>query len=926
MAAFEEAVDRFLAGDGAVLLVRGEPGVGKSRLLAEWSARARSRGMAVLAGRAVQGGGPYRPISDALLTRLRDASLPAPDRVGPFAGALARLVPGWAARPPETAVPDLSLMVGEAMLRLLAAHPDGAALVLDDLHWADPDTLTVLDRVAEAAADTPVLVVGAARDEPVPALERIARAAAVQVVRLGRLEAEQVGDLVAACGDGAALPDAVLTHVADRADGLPFLAEEMLGALVDTGVLVRTAGGWELTTPIRAVVPASFSAVVGARLESLGTPARAVVEAAAVLGREPDWRLLPAMTRMSEVAVLDALRNAVDRRLVEHDGTTFRFVHALTRDAVRAFIPAPVRTTLARDGATAWNELAPDDTPATLEQRAELYQDAGDEDQAARLLHGAARAAGSAVGYREDLLRRALRLAGDRDDLSTEIGLDLAEVLVLAGRVGEAREAGDRLLNRLPPTDRRRAALNLTLARAAVLTRRWAEAQDHLDAAGPGPATDAVAAHVALGLRRPRVAERLAAAVLGRASDPAIRCEALEIMGRCARLEDRIDAAESAFTEALHLAEARRLTVWQVRALHELGTLDLLGPARHDRLDRARGLAVDTGLLSTAAQIDLQLAGCHGLRVDPPATLAVTERGEDLARSLGLVVLAGAMRIFAALAHGHTGRTAAMHADLDVALQRVGDDVDLACFVTFIRGVPAMLDHDLTAWRPTLEAGMGLVRANPAASPTPFRGLYALVETTQAANSADAEPGRAARDELRASGATVQAANQAALCYADAVAAARAGRDPAPLLQAAETAMAPLVWRRHHARLLVCPAALQDGWGRPLDWLREANSHFESTGDTGLARACREVLRAAGAPVPRRGRGNTAVPAHLQAFGVTSREMDVLTLLADGHSNAEIATRLVLSVRTVETHVANLLAKTGTIARAALANSVLPHR
>jgi DNA-binding NarL/FixJ family response regulator len=80
------------------------------------------------------------------------------------------------------------------------------------------------------------------------------------------------------------------------------------------------------------------------------------------------------------------------------------------------------------------------------------------------------------------------------------------------------------------------------------------------------------------------------------------------------------------------------------------------------------------------------------------------------------------------------------------------------------------------------------------------------------------------------------------------------------------------------------------------------------------------VLREAGAPVPRRGRGTSEVPEHLRRLGVTSREVDVLALVAQGLPNAVIAQRLFLSPRTVETHVANLLAKTGAAGRAELAS------
>ena len=118
-------------------------------------------------------------------------------------------------------------------------------------------------------------------------------------------------------------------------------------------------------------------------------------------------------------------------------------------------------------------------------------------------------------------------------------------------------------------------------------------------------------------------------------------------------------------------------------------------------------------------------------------------------------------------------------------------------------------------------------------------------------------------------------------------------------------------------RMLALHAALADGWAPQVDAvgaLRADLAEHERLGDHQLARTCRDLLRRAGAPT-RRGRGATPVPPALRAAGVTSREIDVLALVADGLGNAEVAQRLFLSPRTVETHVANLLAKTGSANR-----------
>ena len=120
-------------------------------------------------------------------------------------------------------------------------------------------------------------------------------------------------------------------------------------------------------------------------------------------------------------------------------------------------------------------------------------------------------------------------------------------------------------------------------------------------------------------------------------------------------------------------------------------------------------------------------------------------------------------------------------------------------------------------------------------------------------------------------------------------------------------------------RRIAAPSALEEGWGTPSAWLREALVTFQANDLEELASSCRSSLRAAGEPVPRRGRGESEVPEALRSLGVTSREVDVLWLVAERLSNREIGERLHLSPRTVERHVGMLLAKVGVENRRQLA-------
>jgi DNA-binding CsgD family transcriptional regulator len=123
--------------------------------------------------------------------------------------------------------------------------------------------------------------------------------------------------------------------------------------------------------------------------------------------------------------------------------------------------------------------------------------------------------------------------------------------------------------------------------------------------------------------------------------------------------------------------------------------------------------------------------------------------------------------------------------------------------------------------------------------------------------------------------------------------------------------MAPYApWWNHLARRLVAREALRGRWGQPLTWMREAASSFDASGHPQLASACRGILRQAGERVPRPRRGPANVPAQLRGVGLTSREVEIYLHVAQGSSNAEIAEKLCISTKTVETHVASLIAKT----------------
>ena len=319
-------------GAGAVVFLAGEAGIGKSRLAAELAADARARGVRVLTGRAVPASiaSPYRPLTEALLQALRGFAFPADDGLAPWRPALCAILPAIAGPEGEGHGDHSPAVRGEAVLQLLRrlAGPAGLLLVLEDLHWADPDTLAILEYLSDNLSAEPVLCLATCRDERAsPASGLMARLhgrrAAVRIT-LGRLSAGQVAAMVRAC-----LPTAsedVIARVQVLADGVPFLVEESLAA---------------------PGVPSSFAEAVRARMAALSEEERLVLHTAALFGRQFDWRMLPPATGLAAEVVADALEDGVEAQLLAADGGVFRFRHMLTREAVAAELLPPRRVTLA---------------------------------------------------------------------------------------------------------------------------------------------------------------------------------------------------------------------------------------------------------------------------------------------------------------------------------------------------------------------------------------------------------------------------------------------------------------------------------------------------------------------------------------------------------------------------------------------------
>jgi DNA-binding CsgD family transcriptional regulator len=932
-AAIDEVLAAAAAGRGGVVVVEGDAGVGKSRLARAATERADAAGMLVVSGRATQGAvAAFRPLAEALLSASRDGRLAATHDLAPYRAALARLVPEWA--DPTTLVPaEWSLVVvAEAVVRVLRAvgGERGLLLVLEDLHWADPETLEVLEYLADNVNGAPVAVVATLRPDP-PAAARLAgrlaaRGAAAHLT-VGPLPAAQVKAMTVACLGGT-VPAEVLDLV-DAAEGLPLAVEDLLASAVHTGDLRWDGDGWTVNGPLRPGRSRRFADTVHDRMATLRPEAQRALRAAAVLGRSFDWRDIAPITGASPDVVLDALRAAVDRQLVIAESATgaqaFAFRHALTRDAVLDELLAPQRATLSGRAAQVVEERLVAADQAGWLLAAQLRADAGDHARAAGLLleGGRAALAQGALQTAERLLRQGRSIA-PAGPVAAQLGAALVEALALAGNGAAALDLAGDVVGLVDAWDSDRAAgVHVSLARAALGAERLADARHHLDRAGRDHSPTVAArvavlqAHLALAAAsgdRFVAAEHLAGRAVAAAHAaglPDVECEALEIIGRCARVRD-LTRAEHAFARGLDVARGAGLVLWRVRALNELGTIDMFRDVDPTRLEQARREAEHIGAVATAAGIDVNLAALYTMRHELDTALAAATRCEQVARRYRLPVRAAAV-LFQAVIACHQTRFRDMRQLVATAEELAGGDPDILIGTwAMCRAMRSLLREDRTRAAQELATAADAAAASPTLAINPAAGPWLLVRAVDA----QADETELARFEASNAVGTRWSTLWAGLVRA--VLRGRAG-DPAAAsaaFDAAVSAGGPLPLFCHLGVRLACEPAVHDGWGDPASALTAAEAFFAIAGHEPVATACRSLLRHTGRS--RQRRIDAGVHPQLRRLGITAREAEILALVGERLPNRDIAERLYLSPRTVEKHVASLLTKAGAASRADL--------
>ena len=895
-------------GRGGSVLIEGEPGIGKSALVRAAAAEAPEAGCQVFWGAGDELGQelPLLPFLDAL--RVREPS------ANPRRNAIVGLLRGEVAADRGMDVPAV---LAEQLLALVAEQcaVRPTILVVDDLQWADQTSIALWGRLARSARHVPLLVVGMMR--PVPhredllALRRVVDDAAR--LRLTGLTGAAAADLVAALAGGQ--PDANLLRLADGAAGNPLYVTELVAALARGSRLTITETGTaELAS---GSAPSSLSAAIADRLGFVAGPVREVLQAAALLGMDFAVPDLAIVLGRGVADLIPAVDEACAVGVLAESGHSLGFRHPLIRAALYEEMPTPVRAAWHRDAGRALAEAgAPTDRVARQMLRAVGGPSDTTEAMDEWMLDWLARTAdllvGQAPGVAAELLTRAVASCPAGGGQYSWLASRLADALYRIGDVTGAEQVANGALEHAAEPDLL-VDLHWTLAQCRMLAGESAESLATLDRALAAPGISArhrgrllvSVARTQFNLGEVEKADRVAASALAAATEAGDNWAmgwALLMMALVTSVRGRMADALPLFDRALAATQADP-ALTDLRLLLQINQAVTLGNL--DRYEEALAAAGQARHLADQVGTTIRLAQAHA--------------------ALGQLLF-------------QTGRWDDALTEVEILPEDLKEpavacvDLAIAAVICFHRGEVEVARRHLAAAAQyakrlgrRLITSLALARSldceHDGAQPEALAALKdAFVDNTEEVEEIE----DLLADAVRLATATGDLGTAQALADQ---AAALAAESEIPHRQANALYCRALL--DHDAARLLAAGERYDDAGRPLlsaKALEAAAREFVRADDRGQARAAftraAEVYTSLGAAADvarlqatfrahgiRRGPHAKHRRARSGWDSLTATEIKIAAFVEEGLSNPEIAARLLLSRRTVATHVSHILKK-----------------
>ena len=930
IAVLGDAVDRVVSGRPAVVLIEGEAGIGKTRLLAGVLEDARGRGMQVAAGRAEE---LERTRPFGLVAAAFGCVRSSPD---PRRAAIAALLAthGGGERGPITVTsdPGLRFRAVDAFADLAEELALAGPLVIgvDDLQWADPSSLLTLAALSRRLAYLPVALIGCLRPSPrIPELDRLAGLlldAGGRILAVRGLTERAVAELVADVV--AAVPGPGLLAGISGAAGNPLFVTELLGALAQEGAIKAAGGRAEVA---EVTLPPTLRLTILRRLSFLSEDSLQALRAASILGSSFTVTELSVTMARPALELSVVLAEGIAGRVLEEYGAVIRFRHDLIRDAIYEDLPLSVRRGLHRE---AGRRLARTGAPA-LQVAEQLARGAGQGDAEAIgwLTRAAREAAARSPDVAADLLERAAGLMAPADPGRDRLLAERASSLMVSGRNADALAACRSLLDRdlAPQVD---GPVRICLGRALLAQGQVRDALQELEQAGSSPAmpgAERAAARAWAGFARMSLGDLDGAAASAEqarsaaaaAADHLTVSVAMTTLARVSESRGHLRDALQITDEAMHLADespGRLGHRYPIRATrgHILIELDRPEEAR-SALGAGMRISEEIGVRWPLLLYQGFLAFERFITGEWDDAIAELEASFELADEIQTVV---------ARAHGILSLISLHRNDLSRAEEAAGAAArDLARwgpgYLTTWAAWPRALIQEAGgeigqalatmtgAWDTC--ARLGLALDYPAVGADLVRLALASGDMGRARDASAAVTEVAARNEVPwMTGAALRCRGLI--------------EDDAEVLQAAAGACAG--GSRPLGLALACEDAgaafaRQGRLDRARPLLDQALGIYERLGAArDLARA-EATLREAGI---RRGRRGTRGRPQVGWASLTPAEHAVAGLVAEGLSNPQIGERLYISHRTVQTHLAHMFAKLDIATRAQLAADVTRHR